>query len=105
MTSYKIEKQLGILSRSGSMRLELNLISWNDNPPCYDLRVWINSRPEGWLPAKGIILKAKEARILAELLQKALEPKEPPAAMQAEKALQKAENGDFTEPTIICPGN
>ncbi|HXD11709.1 MAG TPA: hypothetical protein VN653_16710 [Anaerolineales bacterium] len=38
---YEIFKKLGVLSKAGSgWTKELNLISWNDREPKYDLRAW-----------------------------------------------------------------
>lgn len=42
---YEIINQLGVLSKAGSGRAkELNLISWNDREPKYDLRDWLPNR-------------------------------------------------------------
>jgi len=38
---YEIVKKVGVLSKSASgWAKELNLISWNDREPKYDLRDW-----------------------------------------------------------------
>ena len=38
---YEIVKELGVISEtSRGWTKELNLISWNDNPPKYDIRDW-----------------------------------------------------------------
>ena len=42
---YEIVKKVGVLSRSTSgWAKELNLISWNDREPKYDLRDWSPDR-------------------------------------------------------------
>ena len=61
---------IGMLSKSASgWAKELNLISWNDREPKYDLRDW---SPDHEKMGKGITLKKEEAKKLKELLEKAI---------------------------------
>jgi hypothetical protein len=46
---------------------ELNLISWNENAPKYDLRIWA---PEHEKMGKGVTLTEEELVALKELLSK-----------------------------------
>ncbi len=63
---YEIVKELGILAegRNGWTK-ELNLVSWNDREPKYDLREWA---PDHEKMAKGITLSHEEAAELKKLL-------------------------------------
>ncbi|MEL7570179.1 MAG: PC4/YdbC family ssDNA-binding protein [Eubacteriaceae bacterium] len=64
--SYKIIKKLGVLSESkNGWKKELNLISWNDRSPKYDIREW---SPEGEKMGKGVTLSEEEMTILKEIM-------------------------------------
>lgn len=54
---YKIIKTLFSLKGSGKFHKELNLISWNDRDPVYDLRGWNEDHTE---MTKGITLSEEE---------------------------------------------
>ncbi len=55
---YEITKTIGVLSTSAKgWTKELNLISWNDREPKYDLRDWA---PEHEKMGKGITLTVEE---------------------------------------------
>ncbi len=63
---YEIVKQIGVLSKSPSgWAKELNLISWNDREPKYDLRDWSADREK---MGKGVTLSKEELLALKELL-------------------------------------
>jgi hypothetical protein len=63
---YEIIKQIGVLSKAGSgWAKELNLISWNDREPKYDLRDWSPDREK---MGKGVTLSKEELSALKELL-------------------------------------
>lgn len=63
---YEILKTIGILSKSASgWSKELNLISWNDREPKYDLRDWSADHTK---MGKGVTLSAEELSALRELL-------------------------------------
>ncbi len=64
---YEIIKQIGILSKSASgWAKELNLISWNDREPTYDLRDWSADHDK---MGKGVTLSREELLALKELLK------------------------------------
>ena len=64
---YEIIKQVGVLSTSASgWTKELNLISWNDREPKYDLRDW---SPDRKRRGKGVTLSMEELSALKALLQ------------------------------------
>lgn len=65
---YTITEPIGILSQIGRRSLELNMISWNDNPAKYDLRRW-QSDGNGKIMHKGVTLDEDEARTLYMLLK------------------------------------
>lgn len=63
---YEIIKNIAVLSTSASgWRKELNLISWNDREPKYDLRDWSADHSK---MGKGVTLTKEELLVLKELL-------------------------------------
>lgn len=63
---YEIIKNIAILSTSASgWRKELNLISWNDREPKYDLRDWSADHSK---MGKGVTLTKEELLTLKEFL-------------------------------------
>ena len=63
---FEITKEIGVLSESAKgWRKELNLISWNDATPKYDLRDWA---PNHEKMGKGITISEEEIQKLKELL-------------------------------------
>lgn len=63
---YEIIKKIGVLSKSASgWAKELNLISWNDREPKYDIRDWSPDREK---MGKGVTLSTEELSALRELL-------------------------------------
>ena len=63
---YEIIKKVGVLSTSTSgWSKELNLISWNDRDPKYDLRDW---SADGSKMGKGVTLTTEELLALKNLL-------------------------------------
>ncbi len=63
---YEIVKELGIISESTKgWTKELNLISWNDREPKFDIREWA---PEHEKMGKGVTLSNDEIEKLKELL-------------------------------------
>ena len=65
---FEIRKEIGVLSENAKgWRKELNLISWNDAAPKYDIRDWA---PEHEKMGKGVTLTKEEAEELLKLLGK-----------------------------------
>lgn len=65
---YEITKHIGILSESPKGWLkELNLVSWNDRDPKYDIREWA---PDHEKMGKGVTLSEDEMAALKGLLAK-----------------------------------
>ena len=63
---YEIVKKIGVVSKSGSgWAKELNLVSWNDREPKYDLRDW---SADGSKMGKGVTLSKVELIALRNLL-------------------------------------
>jgi len=63
---YEITKHIGILSESAKgWKKELNLVSWNDRDPKYDIREW---SPEREKMGKGVTFTAEEVDALKRLL-------------------------------------
>lgn len=64
---YEIVKSLGVLSESANgWKRELNLVSWNDRAPKYDIREW---DPNHEKMSKGITLSQEEMEILVDLVK------------------------------------
>ena len=65
---FEIKEELGIVSESAKgWTKELNLISWNDGAPKYDLRDWA---PNHEKLGKGLTVSADEIKSLHKLLSK-----------------------------------
>lgn len=63
---FEIKETIGVLSESAKgWTKELNLISWNDKEPKYDLREW---DPTHEKMGKGITLSIEEIKKLREYL-------------------------------------
>jgi hypothetical protein len=63
---YEITKHIGFLSENAKgWRKELNLVSWNDRDPKYDIREW---SPEHDKMGKGVTLTEDELIALKDLL-------------------------------------
>lgn len=64
--NYEIIEELGILSENDKgWKKELNLVSWNNSEPKYDIRTW---SPEHEKMGKGITLTKDEATKLRNIL-------------------------------------
>ncbi|MDD3050361.1 MAG: PC4/YdbC family ssDNA-binding protein [Candidatus Cloacimonetes bacterium] len=65
---FEIVKEMGILSESPKgWTKELNLVSWNDREPKYDIREW---SPDHQKMGKGVTLSESEMIILKKLVEK-----------------------------------
>ena len=65
---FEIVKKIGELSKnSKGWAKELNLISWNEREPKYDIREW---SPDGQTMGKGVTLSKEELIALRDLLAK-----------------------------------
>ena len=63
---YEIVEKIAVLSESSKgWTKELNLISWNDRDPKYDIREW---SPDHEKMGKGVTLSNEEAAILKKAL-------------------------------------
>ncbi len=64
---YKIVEEIGVLSENAKgWRKEVNLISWNDGVPKYDIRDWA---PEHEKMGKGTTLTKEEVEKLKKVLE------------------------------------
>ena len=64
---YEIVSKIGVLSKSASgWEKQLNLVSWNDRDPKYDLRDWA---PDGEKMGKGVTLTREELLALKRILE------------------------------------
>ena len=63
---YEIVEKLGVISQGkGGWERQLNLVSWGEREPKYDIRDW---SPDGTKMGKGISLTAEELAVLKEIL-------------------------------------
>ena len=63
---FEIKEAIGVLSESTKgWTKELNLVSWNDKEPKYDLREWDSAHEK---MGKGMTLTVDELKKLRELL-------------------------------------
>ncbi len=63
---YEIVKEIATLSSAANgWQRKLNLISWNDREPKYDIRDW---SPDNSKMGKGISLSTEEVIMLKEIL-------------------------------------
>jgi hypothetical protein len=64
--TYEIVMQIGVLSQSNTgWTKEVNLISWNDRPPKYDIRDWSGDHSQ---MGRGVTLSREELLALRDLL-------------------------------------
>jgi hypothetical protein len=67
---YEIKENLGVLSENpNGWSRELNLISWNEGKPKYDIRDWA---PEHEKMCKGIGLTKEELEALYDIIGEVL---------------------------------
>lgn len=63
---YEIVKEIAVLSTErGGWTKEINLVSYNDAPPKFDIRSWA---PKHEKMGKGITLSRDEMRVLMEAM-------------------------------------
>ena len=68
---FELKKHIGVLSESArGWRKELNLVSWNDAAPKYDLRDW---DPNHEKMGKGVTLTEDELQKLRSLIEETME--------------------------------
>lgn len=64
---YEVVEHIGVLSESSrGWTKELNLVSWNENKPKYDIREWAPNREK---MGKGVTLSMEEMEQLKALLK------------------------------------
>lgn len=62
---FEITKELGVISENAKgWTRELNLVSWNDNEPKFDIRDW---SPDHTRMSKGVTLTEEEMTELVKL--------------------------------------
>ena len=60
--TYEVTERIAVLSTNArGWERQLNMVSWNGNPPKYDIRDW---SPDGSRMAKGISLTEEELKTL-----------------------------------------
>lgn len=63
---FDIQENFGIISESSNgWTKELNLVSWNDRPPKFDIRDWDSNHDK---MGKGLTLSTDELRELKRIL-------------------------------------
>ena len=64
--TYEVTERIAVLSTNArGWERQLNMVSWNGNPPKYDIRDW---SPDGSRMAKGISLTEDELKTLKDIL-------------------------------------
>jgi len=65
---YEISKEFGVLSENAKgWKKELNLVSWNERDPKYDIRDWSEGHEK---LGKGVTLTGEEVKKLRDILNK-----------------------------------
>lgn len=65
---YEITEELAVLSESAKgWSKELNMVSWNDREPKFDIREW---SPEHERMGKGVTLNREEMKKIKDILNK-----------------------------------
>ena len=65
---FEIKETVGVLSESAKgWTKELNLVSWNDREPKYDIREWSQQHDK---MGKGVTLSKEELKALKQVLDK-----------------------------------
>lgn len=63
---YEVTEKIAVLSQSSNgWEVQLNMVSWNDREPKYDIRNW---SPDGTKMGKGVSLSHDEISILKGIL-------------------------------------
>ena len=66
--TFEITEEIGVLSTSSKgWTKELNIVSWNNGKPKFDLREWDSEHEK---MGKGVTMTVEEAQALRELLDK-----------------------------------
>ena len=64
--TYEVTERIAVLSTNArGWERQLNMVSWNGNPPKYDIRDW---SPNGSRMSKGISLTEEELKTLKDIL-------------------------------------
>ncbi|NLW78798.1 MAG: hypothetical protein GXY32_05235 [Ruminococcaceae bacterium] len=64
---YEVTQRIAVLSENpNGWQRQLNLVSWNDRDPKYDIRDWA---PDGKKMGKGISMTGEELAILKGVLE------------------------------------
>lgn len=66
--NFEVKEHIEVISKNRSTTKELNLVSYNDEPPKYDLRVWLGSDDKRM--GKGITFTGEELIRLRDCLNK-----------------------------------
>ena len=66
--SFEITQHIATLSESGSVKKELNIVSFNGGEPKYDIRSWMRKASGEVKPLRGVTLTESELEALKEAL-------------------------------------
>jgi hypothetical protein len=65
---YELTKEIGVLSENSKCSIkELNLVSWNDREPIYDIREWSGGHEK---LGKGVTLSGEKIKKLRDVLNR-----------------------------------
>lgn len=63
---YEVVDKIGVINAgTNGWNKELNLISWNEREPVYDIRTWSSEHDK---MGKGVTITAEEAKALRDML-------------------------------------
>jgi len=65
---FEVKEHIEVISKNRSLTKELNLVSFNDEPPKYDLRVWLGIDDKRM--GKGITFTGEELIRLRDCLNR-----------------------------------
>jgi hypothetical protein len=69
---FEITEHIAEIDTKEATSLQLNMVSWNDKPPKYDLRFWNVRDKDGMRAYKGICLDKEQLAKLREVLDEYL---------------------------------
>lgn len=85
--TFRVEKHLGVIRESSTgWTKELNLVSWNEGTPKFDIRDW---SPDHEHMSRGITLSADEMKSLKDIIDRMVPELRDPA-------LKAESNKDFS---------
>ena len=67
--TFEITENIAVLSESGNISKELNMVSYNEAKPKYDLRSWKRTEDGSKRPLKGLTMNEEELETLRNAIK------------------------------------